>query len=77
MRQGHTTSEELLFGQLGLETTELSEMGALGEGWWRPEASHPYRPSTPRPSGWVEEQPDWLSAQRQENGVEPDDDEPE
>lgn len=77
MRQGHMTSEDILLGQLGLEAAELSEMGALGEGWWRPDASHTCRQSMPRPSRWVEEQPDWLSAQRQENGVEPDDEEPE
>jgi hypothetical protein len=77
MRQGHITSEDILFGQFELETAGLSEIGLPSEGWWRPDAIHTYHRLSQRQSTIGYEQSDWLSAERQAYGVEPDDEEPE
>ena len=77
MRQGHIFSNDILLGQIEIETAGLSDIGSLAEECWRLDAAFTYPHSARGQSSRADEQPDWLSAERQEYGVEPEDEDPE
>jgi hypothetical protein len=71
-----TADDDSVLGAPDLQRFELSELAGAGEGRWS-DAIYARYWAQKRQSLGEYDQSDWLSTERQEYGVEPDDEEPE